>query len=217
MKVKRKIKAMTKRGTTLASVRDKIQALNYLLRGWSNYFRHSAASRTFSYVGHYAFRRMEYWLRKKTKQKVRRVYRKYYRRHNGYLTWVSGGIGLYNPGIFTKISYVRYKHRPNPYLSIDDEAELPYHLTPYPGKRDWQGFSYLGEDWSTIREQVLERDGNRCVLCGNDDKVEVHHIRKHKPNQEHDLSNLIALCGTCHRNARNPRSKASRELARLLS
>lgn len=215
MKVKRKIKAMTKRGTTLASVRDKIQALNYLLRGWSNYYRHSAASRTFSYVGSYAFKRMELWLRKKTGQRVRKVYRKHYRRHDGYLTWVSDGVALYNPGVATRISYVRYKHRPNPYLNPEKEVELPYHLTPYPGKREWQGYHWYGEEWTAIREQVLERDENRCQLCGNDNRVEVHHIRKHKPNRGHDLSKLITLCAACHRKARDPQGDVSRELARL--
>lgn len=215
MEVKRKIKAMTKRGTTLASARDKIQALNYLLRGWSNYHRHSAASRTFAYIGHYAFKRMELWLRKKTGQRVRKVYQKYYRQHDGYLTWVSEGVALYHPGVATKISYVRYKNRPNPYLNPEKEVELPYHLTPYPGKREWQGYHWYGEEWTAIREQVLERDENRCRLCGNDDRVEVHHIRKHKPNKEHDPSKLITLCAACHRKARDPQSDVSRKLARL--
>jgi hypothetical protein len=39
MRFKAKIKAMTKRGTTLDGVRDKIEAMNYLVRGWANYFR----------------------------------------------------------------------------------------------------------------------------------------------------------------------------------
>src|SRR5947207_641431 len=56
MKLKAKIKAMTKRGTTLDAVRDKIEAMNVLLRGWANYYRHQASSSTFVYVGHYAFK-----------------------------------------------------------------------------------------------------------------------------------------------------------------
>jgi RNA-directed DNA polymerase len=214
MKLKRRIKEMTKRGTTLPSVRDKIKALNYLLVGWSNFYRHSCASRTFSYVGHYAFRRMEGWLMKKTGQRVRKVYRKYYRRHNGYLTWVSGGIGLFHPGVLTKIRYVRYKHRPNPYL-VDDEVELPYHLSPFPGNRDWTGDHRYGEEWTEVREQVVKRDNYQCQICGNNGRVEVHHIRKHKPNQENNPSLLITLCASCHRKARNQGSEEYRQLARI--
>ncbi|GIK38960.1 MAG: hypothetical protein BroJett011_27930 [Chloroflexota bacterium] len=214
MKLKHKIKLMTKRDKTLASIRDKLQAMNYLMRGWANYHRHAVASATFSYIGSYAFKRMELWLCKKTKQRRGKVYRKYYRRHNGYQTWVGQGEALFHPGVEIRISYVRYKKRPNPYLDPGNEVQLSYHLSPYPGKRDWQGDHIYGEQWTAIRQQVLARDENRCRICGNN-KVEVHHLRKHKPNQEHDPNKLITLCAACHRQARNPQSDTSRQLARI--
>lgn len=213
MKLKGKIKDMTKRGTTLASVRDKITALNYLLRGWAYYYRYSAASSTFSYVGSYAFKRMELWIRKKTRLRVRATYRKYYRKDR-WLTWASGGEFLYHPAQMT-IRYKRYAHRPNPYLDPSKPVELPYHLDPYPGKREWDGTnSRYGEEWTKKRKEVCRRDGNRCTLCGSTDRVEVHHIRKHKGNQGHDLAKMIALCASCHRKARNPRSETSRKITR---
>jgi RNA-directed DNA polymerase len=212
-KLKGKIKEMTKRGTTLASVRDKIIALNFLLRGWANYYRHSAASTTFSYIGSYAFKRMELWIRKKTRLRVKAVYRKYYRRDR-WLTWGAGGKYLYHPAQMT-IRYRRYKHRPNPYLDPSERVELPYHLDPYPGKRGWDGInSEYGEEWTVKREEIRRRDGNRCTLCGSTERVEVHHIRKHKGNREHNLTKMIALCASCHRAARNPQSETSREIAR---
>jgi RNA-directed DNA polymerase len=134
MKLKDKIKSMTTRGTTLASVQDKITAMNYLLRGWANYYRHSAASSTFNYVGSYAFCRMELWLRKKTRLRVRAVYKKYYRRDR-WLTWMANGVALYHPAQMT-IKYKRYTHRPNPYFDPTKPVNLPYHLDPYPGKRE---------------------------------------------------------------------------------
>jgi 5-methylcytosine-specific restriction endonuclease McrA len=45
--------------------------------------------------------------------------------------------------------------------------------------------------------------------------VEVHHIRKHKGNNEHNPERMIALCATCHRKARNPQDEVSRRIARL--
>jgi RNA-directed DNA polymerase len=213
MKIKAKIKAMTKRGTTLASVRDKIEAMNLLLRGWANYFCHSAASRTLQYIGSYAFRRMEKWLMSKTGLRVRAVYKKYYRRHHGYLTWVVGDTVLYHPGISTRITYVRYVHRPNPYLDTTKTIELAHPLSPYPGKREWSGFHYYGETWTEIREEVLKQDGNRCRLCDSQERVEVHHIKKHKSGKPHRLENLVTLCAACHRKIRNPQSEESRRLA----
>jgi RNA-directed DNA polymerase len=215
LKLKRKIKDMTCQGTTLASVRDKIEALNYLLRGWSNYYRHSCASQTFGYVGSYAFKRMELWLRKKTRLKVRRVYQKYYQRRNGGLTWADGDKDLYHPGVHIRIRYKKYRHRPNPYLDAQDETDLPYHLSPYPGKREWQGSHSYGENWTAVRQEILERDGFCCRLCGRNDRVEVHHRRKYQRNKEHQPENLITLCSTCHRQVRNPRSNIHHQLGQI--
>ena len=215
LKVKRKIKEMTCREKLQASVRDKIEALNYLLRGWSNYYRHSCASQTFGYVGSYAFKRMELWLRKKTRLRVRRVYRMYYRRCKGSLTWVDGGKALYHPGTQTRIRYKKYRHRPNPYLEVQDELDLPYHLSPYPGKREWQGYHSYGEKWTAVRQEILERDGFCCRLCGRKERVEVHHRRKHRTNKEHTPENLITLCSTCHRQVRNPRSNTHHQLSQI--
>jgi RNA-directed DNA polymerase len=215
MKLKRKIKAMTGPNSTLASARDKIEALNLLLRGWSNYYRHSCASQTFSYIGSFAFKRMERWLHRKTRLRVKRVYREYYHQHDGYLTWVSGDVALYHPGTLTRIRYVRYRHRPNPYLNPGQEIESPCHLTPYPGKRNWQGNNSYGEDWSAVREQVRNRDGNRCQVCGSNERLEVHHIRKHKPHRSYNPAKAVTLCADCHRQARNPHSDVSRRLTRF--
>jgi len=214
MKLKDKIKSMTKRDTTLASVRDKITALNLLLRGWSNYYRHSAASATFDYVGSYAFKRMELWLRKKTRLRVRAVYKKYYRRDR-WLTWAADGETLYHTSM-TAIEYKRFAHHPNPYLDPSKEVLLPYHLDPHPGKRKWDGTNTrYGENWTEKRDEIRRRDGERCALCGSQDKIEIHHVRKHKQGKEHHPERMIALCASCHRKVRNPQNEVSRKLARL--
>lgn len=215
MKMKRKLKDMTRSNTTLCSVQDKIHALNLLLLGWANYFKHSCASQTFSYIGSYAFKRMEFWLVRKTNQRVRRVYREYYRRHNNILTWVSGSQALLPLGSTVKINRTKFRYRPNPYLGTKGFNEFPDHLDPYPGKRNWQGFDGYGENWSEVREQVRNRDGNRCRICNSDERIEVHHLRKHQPKRKHDTTKLITLCMNCHRKARDPQSNVSRQLSRL--
>ena len=59
-----KVRALTRRAThrTLA---DLLRRLNPVLRGWCNYFRHGVSSRTFSYLDHYAWWRVVWWLRKR--------------------------------------------------------------------------------------------------------------------------------------------------------
>ncbi|MFC5946214.1 group II intron reverse transcriptase/maturase [Micromonospora harpali] len=39
--------------------------LNAVIRGWCNYFRHGSSKRTFSYLGHYVWHRLWWWLRKR--------------------------------------------------------------------------------------------------------------------------------------------------------
>lgn len=213
MKLKAKLKSLTHSRTTQASVRDKLSVLNSLLRGWANYFRHSAASRTFSYIGHYAFKRMEIWLRRKTGQRVRAVYRRYYRRHERAMTWSDAGVTLYHPGVSTRITHQRYAHRPNPYLTGAAQAETTP-ATPYPETPPWSGTVYYGEDWTAIRAAVLERDDHRCQLCGRQQRLEVHHLRKWTPGTAHDPDNLLTLCEPCHAQAHSPGSETSRKLAR---
>jgi RNA-directed DNA polymerase len=214
MKFKAKVKAMTDHHSPHVAVRDKIAALNYLTRGWATYYRHTAASRTFRYIGHYVFKRMEIWLRNKTRQGVRAIYRRYYQRGpHGNLMWCDGEHTLFMPSTI-KITRLRYAHRPNPYLADPPERPLALPETPFAG-RGWDGTQRRGATWTEAREQALERDGRTCRLCGAHGKVEVHHIRPWRPGRPHELSNLITLCGTCHRQVRDLWSEVNRQLARM--
>ena len=59
----------------------------------------------------------------------------------------------------------------------------------------------LPPGWGRLRRQVLRRDGGICQTCG-DVATEVDHI---VPGDNHDPSNLAAICTPCHR------AKSSRE------
>lgn len=48
-----------------------------------------------------------------------------------------------------------------------------------------------------LRVFILKRDNYTCVECGSTDRPEVHHIDENPDHNEE--SNLITLCGTCHR------------------
>ncbi len=60
-----RIKTLTSRSTLNLSLDRLIHALNPILRGWANYYRHAASSRCFAYLGHYLWWRMIRWLRNK--------------------------------------------------------------------------------------------------------------------------------------------------------
>ena len=61
--------------------------------------------------------------------------------------------------------------------------------------------------WSAIRQQVLERDGHTCQLCGfvATSNLHIHHILKRRDGGTDHLDNLLTLCPSCH-------SKADRKL-----
>jgi RNA-directed DNA polymerase len=62
--IKDNVRTVTRRARhrTLAEL---LQAINRVLRGWCNYFRHGASKRTFGYLDHFAWWRIVGWLRKR--------------------------------------------------------------------------------------------------------------------------------------------------------
>lgn len=59
------------------------------------------------------------------------------------------------------------------------------------------------------RIKALERDGFKCVSCGSEEKLQVHHrdeMGRNKPKEKmnNDLSNLTTLCAKCHIEQHNP-------------
>jgi RNA-directed DNA polymerase len=76
--VMHRIKTLTKRNTTHLSLDALIHALNPILRGWANYYRHAASKRCFAYLSYYLWWRVVRWLRKKhprlTWKQIRRRY-----------------------------------------------------------------------------------------------------------------------------------------------
>ncbi len=55
--------------------------------------------------------------------------------------------------------------------------------------------------YAGMRQAALERDGNRCTICGTPEKLTVHHIDRQgrgKPNPNNDLANLQTLCRKHH-------------------
>ena len=54
------------------------------------------------------------------------------------------------------------------------------------------------EEYTVVRNQVLERDGWRCQECGSMKGLEVHHIKRRSQLGDDVMENLITLCAGCH-------------------
>ncbi len=109
-----KVRSLTRRNKhrTLA---DLLRAVNRVLRGWCNYFRHGVSSQTFSYVDYFTWWRIAGWLRKRHPGLNWATLR---RRHlpNGSIR--DGRTELFRP---PTIQIVRYRYRgtriPTPWTS----------------------------------------------------------------------------------------------------
>ncbi|MFC4116470.1 HNH endonuclease [Nonomuraea zeae] len=53
-------------------------------------------------------------------------------------------------------------------------------------------------DWRRRRTLVLSRDGRRCYVCRQLGANEVDHIVPVARGGTHDLTNLAAICASCH-------------------
>jgi RNA-directed DNA polymerase len=106
--IKHLIKMLTNSSTVNLSLDELICALNPVLRGWTNYHRHNAASRCFGYLSHYLWWRVVRWLRRKHPRLTwKQIKRRYWGRN-----WTSPeGRRLHWPA---EVSIVRYRGRRKP-------------------------------------------------------------------------------------------------------
>ena len=124
--IKRKVKALTGRSTTNLALSELIAAINPVLRGWVNYYRHAAAKRTFGYLDYYTWWRVGRWLRKKHPRMTwKQIKRRYL---NDDYTYQDGRITLYKPAR-TRVTRYRYRGAriPTPWTAGDQtgpRAEL---------------------------------------------------------------------------------------------
>jgi RNA-directed DNA polymerase len=117
--VKAKVRSAT-RGTTNQSLLVLLHRLNPVLRGWTNYHRHGASSKTFSYLSAFTWRRVWIWLRHKhpkaTVQQLRRRYLPGWRP-------TQGETQLFKPDT---VAIVRYRYRgtaiPSPWATNESAA-----------------------------------------------------------------------------------------------
>ena len=55
-----------------------------------------------------------------------------------------------------------------------------------------------GEEWASLVEFVTERDNFKCVKCGSNKKLNVHHIKFLSRGGNNKVDNLVTLCEQCH-------------------
>jgi len=70
----------------------------------------------------------------------------------------------------------------------------------YKGDKPYSYQDYLKtEHWKKVRQEAVNRAGNRCQLCNKPGTLNVHH-RTYENIGNELPGDLIALCGGCHAN-----------------
>ncbi|MER9119839.1 RecQ family ATP-dependent DNA helicase [Mesorhizobium sp. M0954] len=64
-----------------------------------------------------------------------------------------------------------------------------------------KALNVASNQWQIVRNQVLERDGYRCVSCGvalRSADADIHHLLPRSMGGADEMSNLVCLCDGCH-------------------
>ena len=184
------------------SVISKITALNYLLRGWGNYYRTTHfVSRVYGNLDNFVFWRLAHWLGRKYKCQMPKIMRRFMIRVNGVLTLGTETVALFRLSSI-KFGILKKRTFTNPYNQADiqlNREEL------YEAKFKWNGNEKL-PGFSDLRYLVFKRDNWTCYECGcrvNGKTGEIDHIRplmRFKTSRDASmLNNLQTLCIPCHK------------------
>ena len=67
--------------------------------------------------------------------------------------------------------------------------------------------------WRIAKRKAIKRDGGKCVICGSNKHLQVHHKNdaSFHPEQVFKLNNLVTLCAKCHRNFHTNFKKSFKE------
>jgi len=213
-RVKRKIKSLTTRGWTWMDEYTRLTSLNSVVRGWAEYYRYTSLHSDIAQISTYTWQRYLGWLLKKHKgSRPGQLIAAKSRTILGRKRWVAhireGTTSLHTHQWLptrSELQRQRYLRKgkdgfPHPYLSqvsagTSDELigetgpdERIYTVTV--------GVPRAGEPLS-IGERKLRakmRDGFRCVRCGSQNDLQVHHT---KGFRSHRLADLETLCRSCH-------------------
>ena len=198
-----KIREMLAPNTTKESIGVKIQQLNWLIRGWCEYYRStSRPSQVFHQIEHELFWDIAHWLGRKYESNIPAIIQRF---HKGK-TFGTGTIKLVMPTEYkAKLFVAKTWH--NPYTEKDEvrkEKERIKRESLFNYDDIHTGESRQGQ--GDLREEVILRDGPICAHCKkefNPWEVQVDHIKARarfkNPEDADRMDNMQVLCTECHR------------------
>jgi RNA-directed DNA polymerase len=163
-----------------------IHALNPIIQGWANYYRHCVAKHAFQILDHVLYHQLTRWTRYRHPRKGKWwCYQRYWHRVDGRIRFSDG----------KKILSYHQTTRVRRHIKVRNVK------SPFDG--DWVYWSTrLGRDPTKPGRitWLLKRQRGRCTECGlhfaTEDVLEVHHRDGNHRNNRRE--NLVLLHGHCH-------------------
>lgn len=189
-----KVKGITQ---TSMSADIVIARLNPVIRGWANYYRHVASSRSFSYVDHHIWRIIWVWAKRRHPKKGLKWIKKKYFKTSNRSKWEFVGTTEKQKNVFLvkcrsfKIKlHVKIRSKANPY---DPD------FTEYFEKRQHEAKAFLR---SKTLQKLWTIQNGRCPICNNPITMRsgwhAHHITRRCDGGETNTNNLVLLHPVCH-------------------
>lgn len=201
--IRKKLRATWKKlvGSNAATV---ISTLNPIIRGWGNYFRTKAASRTFHDLDDWMFRRAKRYANrthplKSAQWKAQRYWGRFNLSRKDH--WVFGDkrTGFY----LRKFSWTRRQR--HVMVKADFSPDDPS-LRKYWQERNKAKAKDLTEQW----RRLAIRQHGWCETCGeslfNEEELHVHHVMARRDGGADTLSNLRLIHLYCHQQTHSKRN-----------
>ena len=131
-----------------AKTENLLWLLNPKIRGWANYFRNSAAKRTFNYVDHHIFQALRRWISRRHPTKSARWKHNKYFRSEGLRHWIFSAAARDKQGIRVFVDLFRAAQVP-----IRRHVKIRGDATPYDPQ---------------FRDYFLQRERMKKKSCGKD-------------------------------------------------
>jgi RNA-directed DNA polymerase len=169
-----------------------IRALNPIIRGWANYYRHSAAKRVFEKARHAHWQMLWTWAKRRHPNKRSKWVKARYFKSDGYWTLYEGKTELVKPDKTPITRFTKVTGKNSPYDPT---------LKEYWKERKKRQVGR--ETYAKQRLMLLQRQEYRCALCriqftpGED--METDHINLKSQGGTDDPNNLRLVHPWCHR------------------
>jgi RNA-directed DNA polymerase len=169
-----------------------IKALNPVIRGWANYYRHCAAKHVFQKVRHAQWQMLWSWAKRRHPDKSRKWVKARYFRDDGYWTFWEGKAELVQPDATPITRFTKVTGSNSPY----DPA-----LRQYWTERKKQ--HVRRETYAKQRLMLHQKQGYRCALCHipfiGGESIDTDHIIPTSQGGTDDSNNKRLVHPWCHR------------------